>query len=75
MWISPWNQFPFGQPYAKNPGIIQGFIFGLVRARPVPAVCISVVPLDKDFKNSQYIKVEQKFSKKVKSSPTHMIAL
>jgi len=58
-------------PRAKTPGVVRGFVFESVRTRPTPVSFTSMVPQDEGFQNPRYIKVEQRFSKKVKLSRIH----
>ncbi|KAF9778510.1 hypothetical protein BJ322DRAFT_1025198 [Thelephora terrestris] len=72
---------PFVSPHhaspptkAKGPsdtGVVGGFVFGSVYARPRRVSFTSVVPQGEGFDNPQYIKVEEKFSKKVRQSRIH----
>ena len=57
--------------YAKTPGVVHGFVFESARPRPTPVAFASLVPQDEGFHNSQYIKVENHFSKKVKLGRIH----
>jgi len=57
--------------HAKSPGTIDGFIFGPVYPRPRRVSFTCVVPQDEGFDNPQYVKVEEKFSKKVGLSRIH----
>ncbi|KAF9786228.1 hypothetical protein BJ322DRAFT_1190856 [Thelephora terrestris] len=54
-----------------TPGVVGGFVFGSVYARPRRVSFTSVVPQGEGFDNPQYIKVEEKFSKKVRQSRIH----
>lgn len=53
------------------PGVVGGFLFGRVHPRPRRVSFASLVPRGEGFDNPQYIKIEEKFSKKVKSNRMH----
>ena len=52
-------------------GVVGGFIFESLRPRPTRVSFTSIVPQGEGFENPRYIKVEAKFSKRVKQSLIH----
>lgn len=57
--------------HTKTPGVIHGLVFGPARPRPTLVSFVSLIPQGECFENPQYIKVEEKFSKKVRPSRIH----
>ena len=55
----------------KTPGVIWDFVFRTSRPCPVAVLFTSIVPQAEGFENPQYVKTEERFSKKVKSSHTY----
>ena len=52
-------------------GVVGGFIFESLRPRPTRVSFTSIVPQGEGFENPRYIKVEARFSKRVKQSLIH----
>ena len=55
----------------KTPGFVGGFVFGSLRPRPIQVSFASIVPQGEGFENPRYVKIEERFSKKVKRSLIH----